>query len=130
MNNLKSRVGFADIDAPPFQSGNFNPQSRLITKRGSAALRKILFQTMFDILKKYERDGHMYIEGFLHDGHDRYELKRLTGKSNRHFAHDKALHEKIVNNNFFSVLPRLADIIKFPPVRGPFHLPHVLVTRK
>lgn len=31
--------------------------------------------------------------------------------SNRHFAHDKALHEKIMNNNFFSALPRLADIV-------------------
>ena len=69
-----------------------------------------------DTLKIYERNGHLYIEGFHHDGHDRYELKRLTDKgveyaSSRHFAHEKALHEKIMNNNFFSALPRLADII-------------------
>ena len=69
-----------------------------------------------DTLKIYERNGHLYIEGYHHDGHDRYELKRLTDKgveyaSSRHFAHDKALHEKIMNNNFFSALPRLFDVI-------------------
>ena len=69
-----------------------------------------------DTLKIYERNGHLYIEGYHHDGHDRYEFKRLTEKgveyaSSRHFAHDKALHEKIMNNNFFSALPRLADIV-------------------
>lgn len=45
-SNKKALVGFAGIDAPPFQSGNFNPQSRKISKRGSAALRKTLFQTV------------------------------------------------------------------------------------
>ena len=69
-----------------------------------------------DTLKIYERNGHVYIEGYHHDGHDRYELKRLTDKgveyaSSRHFAHDKVLHEKIMNNNFFSALPRLFDVI-------------------
>ena len=69
-----------------------------------------------DTIKIYERNGHLYIEGYHHDGHDRYELKRLTDKGveyarSRHFAHDKALHEKIMHNNFFSALPRLVDII-------------------
>lgn len=50
-SNKKALVGFAGIDAPPFQSGNFNPQSRSISKRGSAALRKTLFQIMFAILQ-------------------------------------------------------------------------------
>ena len=51
-SNKKALVGFAGIDAPPFQSGNFNPQSRNISKRGSAALRKTLFQVMSVILQK------------------------------------------------------------------------------
>ena len=48
-SNKKALVGFAGIDAPPFQSGN--PQSRSISKRGSAALRKTLFQIMTVILQ-------------------------------------------------------------------------------
>lgn len=50
-SNKKALVGFASIYAPPFQSGNFNPQSRSISKRGSAALRKTLFQVMSVILQ-------------------------------------------------------------------------------
>ena len=50
-SNKKALVGFVGIDAPPFQSGNFNPQSRSISKRGSAALRKTLFQIMTVILQ-------------------------------------------------------------------------------
>ena len=50
-SNKKALVGFAGIDAPPFQSGNFNPQSRSISKRGPAALRKTLFQVMAVILQ-------------------------------------------------------------------------------
>lgn len=69
-----------------------------------------------DTLKIYERNGHLYIEGFHHDGHDSYELKRLTDKgieyANRHgFAHDRSLHNSIMNNNFYSALPRLAEVI-------------------
>ena len=51
-SNKKALVGFAGIDAPPFQSGNFNPQSRSISKRGSAALRKTLFQVMSVVLQR------------------------------------------------------------------------------
>ena len=50
-SNKKALVGFAGIDAPPFQSGNFNPQSRSISKRGPAALRKTVFQVMAVILQ-------------------------------------------------------------------------------
>ena len=51
-SNKKALVGFAGLDASPFQSGNFNPQSRSISKRGSAALRKTLFQIMQVILQR------------------------------------------------------------------------------
>lgn len=49
--NKKSLVGFAGLDAPPFQSGTFNSQSRRISKRGSGDLRKTLFQVMSIILQ-------------------------------------------------------------------------------
>lgn len=45
-SNKKALVGFAGIDDPPFQSGSFNLQFRNISKRGSSALRKSLFQIM------------------------------------------------------------------------------------
>lgn len=50
-HNKRALVAFAGLDAPPFQSGNFNAQSRSISKRGSASLRKTLFQVMSVILK-------------------------------------------------------------------------------
>lgn len=50
-SNKKALVGFAGLDAPPFQSGTFNSQSRKISKRGSSDLRKTLFQVMSVILQ-------------------------------------------------------------------------------
>ena len=54
-----------------------------------------------DTLKIYEQNGHFYIEVYHHDGHDLYELKRLTDKgaeyADRHcFAHNRALHRSIM----------------------------------
>lgn len=37
-------VAFAGVDAPPFQSGEFEAKSRHVSKRGSSALRRTLFQ--------------------------------------------------------------------------------------
>ncbi len=51
-HNKRALVAFAGLDAPPFQSGNFNAQSRSISKRGSASLRKTLFQIMSVILQQ------------------------------------------------------------------------------
>lgn len=58
--NKKALVGFAGLDASPFQSGNFNPQSRSISKRGSAALRKALFQVMKVILQNSPADNSVF----------------------------------------------------------------------
>lgn len=59
-SNKKALVGFAGLDASPFQSGNFNPQSRSISKRGSAALRKTLFQVMSVILQNSPSDNSVF----------------------------------------------------------------------
>lgn len=44
-------VAFAGVDAPPYQSGSFESKDRRISKRGSALLRKTLFQIMICILQ-------------------------------------------------------------------------------
>ena len=67
-------------------------------------------------IKIYELNGHLYISGYHHDGHDSYKMKKLTDRgvqyADRHcFAHDKYLHSRIMKCNFYSVLPRLAQEI-------------------
>ena len=57
----KKALGFAGIDAPPFQSGNFNPQSRNTSKRGSGDLRKTLFQIMFAILQNAPANESVFL---------------------------------------------------------------------
>lgn len=42
----QSLIAFSGVDAPPFQSGAFEAKGRSISKRGSSALRKTLFQIM------------------------------------------------------------------------------------
>ena len=69
-----------------------------------------------DYIKFYELNGHFYIEGSHHDGRDKYELKQLTDKgialAERHwFAHDRELHNKIMQNSNYSKLPRIAHAI-------------------
>lgn len=59
-SNKKALVGFAGLDAPPFQSGTFNSQSRKISKRGSSNLRKTLFQIMSVILQKAPSDNSVF----------------------------------------------------------------------
>ena len=59
-HNKRALVAFAGLDAPPFQSGNFNAQSRSISKRGSASLRKTLFQIMSIVLQKEPVDNAVF----------------------------------------------------------------------
>ena len=50
----KALVAYAGIDAPPYQSGQFVGTKRRISKRGSAGLRKVGYETM-RCLKTYSR---------------------------------------------------------------------------
>ena len=59
-HNKRALVAFSGLDAPPFQSGNFNAQSRSISKRGSTSLRKTLFQVMAVILQKAPADNAVF----------------------------------------------------------------------
>ena len=56
----KALVAFAGIDAPPFQSGKINVQSRSISKRGSSSLRRALFIVMSVILQNSPADEPVY----------------------------------------------------------------------
>lgn len=56
----KALVAFAGIDAPPYQSGTMDMKSRSISKRGSASLRKTLFQVMGVLLQKSPDDEPVY----------------------------------------------------------------------
>lgn len=69
---------------------------------------------LIDNIKVIDRNGHLIIEGYHHDGSDHYELKRLTRQGyeyadRNYFAHDRKLHSTIMNCNFFSALPRIAQ---------------------
>lgn len=59
-HNKKALVAFAGIDAPPYQSGSFEAKKRAISKRGSPALRKVLFQTISGILRLGSPESEIY----------------------------------------------------------------------
>lgn len=56
----KSLVAIAGIDPPPNQSGQVDTKSRSISKRGSPALRKTLFQIMSIIIQNKPADEPVY----------------------------------------------------------------------
>lgn len=56
----KALVAFADIDAPPYQSGQMDAQSRSISKRGPESLRRTLFIVMRVILRNSPLDEPIY----------------------------------------------------------------------
>ncbi|MBQ1658327.1 MAG: IS110 family transposase [Clostridia bacterium] len=60
LKSAKSIVALAGIDPPPNQSGKVDPKSRKISKRGSPALRKILFQIMIVYLVNSPADEPVY----------------------------------------------------------------------
>lgn len=67
-----------------------------------------------DYIKVIDENGHLKIYGYHHDGSDSYELKKLTKKGfefadRNYFARDRQLHRTIMNNNFYSALPRIAE---------------------
>ena len=59
-SSKKALVGYAGIDAPPYQSGTVNVGFRSISKRGSADLRKNLFQIMCVILQNSPPDEPVF----------------------------------------------------------------------
>lgn len=60
LDSSKSLVALAGIDPPPNQSGKVDQKSRSISKRGSPALRKTLFQIMTIIIQNKPVDDPVY----------------------------------------------------------------------
>ena len=63
--NAKSLIAYAGIDAPPYQSGQFEGTRRHISKRGSASLRKCGFEIMFILMRREpseDKDIYEYIQ--------------------------------------------------------------------
>ena len=59
-HSKKALVAFAGIDAPPYQSGQYELKSRRISKRGSSSLRRTLFLVMSVILQNSPEDQPVY----------------------------------------------------------------------
>lgn len=56
----KALIAYAGIDTPPYESGQFIGSNRRITKRGSAALRKVGYETMRCIKSHPRPDDPVY----------------------------------------------------------------------
>lgn len=59
-HSRKALIAYAGIDSSPYQSGTINIKSRGISKRGSAILRRTLFQVMDCILRHKHTDEPVY----------------------------------------------------------------------
>lgn len=95
----QSLVAFAGVDAPPFQSGSFVSKDRKISKRGSALLRKTLFQIMICILQTAP-DGDPVFQ-FL-------DKKRAEGK--RYYVYMVAGSNKFLRIYYGRVKEHLAQL--------------------
>ena len=75
--NRRAITAFAGLDAPPYQSGQLDVSSRHISKRGSAALRKVLFQiTEVYILNKPEDESvYQFIDKKRSEGKHYYSYR-------------------------------------------------------
>lgn len=70
--SAKSLIAYAGIDAPPYQSGQFEGTRRYISKRGSRSLRKCGYEIMFMVrLREPLKDKAVY---------DYIQKKRAEGK--------------------------------------------------
>lgn len=75
--NRRAITAFAGLDAPPYQSGQLDINSRHISKRGSSALRKVLFQiTEIYILKSPENEPiYQFIDKKRSEGKHYYSYR-------------------------------------------------------
>ena len=70
----KALVAFAGIDPPPYESGQFVGCNRKISKRGSASLRKVGYETMRSLKLRSRPEDPVY----------RYVVKKESeGKSKK-----------------------------------------------
>ena len=72
--NKHSLIAYTGIDAPPYQSGNFNASERHISKRGNKYLRKTGYEIMQSLIKHKPVNNAVY---------DYIQKKRSEGKSGK-----------------------------------------------
>ena len=70
-HNKHALIAYAGIDAPPYQSGNFNATERHISKRGNKYLRKTGYEIMQCLIMHKPKDSTVF---------DFIEKKRSEGK--------------------------------------------------
>ena len=79
--SAKSLIAFAGIDAPPYQSGQFEGTRRHISKRGSCSLRKCGFEVMFMLMRKEpstDKDIYEYVKKKRAEG-KAYKVAMIAG---------------------------------------------------
>ncbi len=74
------------------------------------------FLSDLDDLTIIDRNGHLFIKGYHHDGTAAYEMRKLTDKGKMlaerySYAHDIRLHKTVMTTNFYSGLPRFAKTV-------------------
>lgn len=75
--NRRAITAFAGLDAPPYQSGQLDVSSRHISKRGSAALRKVLFQIteVYILNKPADEPVYQFIDKKRSEGKHYYSYR-------------------------------------------------------
>ena len=63
--NAKSLIAYAGIDAPPYQSGQFEVTNRHISKRGSRSLRKCGYEVMMALKSSKPKEDNAVYEYML-----------------------------------------------------------------
>lgn len=63
--NSKSLIAYAGIDAPPYQSGQFEGTNRHISKRGSKSLRKCGYEVMMAVKSSKPKEDNAVYEYML-----------------------------------------------------------------
>ena len=63
--NAKSLIAYAGIDAPPYQSGQFEGTNRHPSKRGSISLRKCGYEVMMALKSSKPKDDNAVYEYML-----------------------------------------------------------------
>lgn len=58
--NKHSLIAYAGIDAPPYQSGNFNASERHISKRGNSYIRKTGYEIMLSLIQHKPQGNDVY----------------------------------------------------------------------
>ena len=82
--NAKSLIAYAGIDAPPYQSGQFEGTNRHISKRGSRSLRKCGYEVMMALKSSKPKEDNAVYEYMLQkeaEGKNK-KLVKIAGLNN------------------------------------------------